>query len=104
MSKTKKNEKYKRARARLASKQKWKCYYCGCKMFYQYLDGGGTLKPNALTLDHLTPRKKKNLYCDMQNAVAACFACNNKRGDRPWATFLFNTRAILTGGMNGGNT
>lgn len=46
-----------------------RCQYCLVKFM-----------PNKLTLDHVIPKSKggRNLW---ENLVAACYACNNRKGD-----------------------
>lgn len=40
-----------------------------------------TLAPGLLTLDHVQPRSRSGAST-WENLVAACFACNNRKGDR----------------------
>jgi 5-methylcytosine-specific restriction endonuclease McrA len=46
------------------------CQYCG-----------STLLSRNLTMDHVTPKSRGGLST-WENLVAACFPCNNKKGDR----------------------
>lgn len=58
----------------LATLQEWNCAYCGGKM---------TPKrglPNSATKDHIQPESKGG-ESHIGNYVAACFECNNRKGD-----------------------
>ena len=46
------------------------CQYCGCHLNY-----------NSVTIDHVLPRSRGGLTT-FENTVAACFPCNNKKGNR----------------------
>lgn len=46
------------------------CQYCGSKS-----------EPRALTIDHVIPRSRGG-ESTWENLVAACFRCNNKKGNR----------------------
>ena len=63
----------------LVAKQNNKCYYCNCEM--------NSIKNSTqhVTIEHLrdkwaSPRNKK--IESSSNLVAACFDCNNSRGNR----------------------
>jgi HNH endonuclease len=48
---------------------------------------------NAITMDHVTPRKGKTAYDRRDNLVLACPACNALKADQPFLAFLLARRA-----------
>lgn len=63
----------------LVAKQNNKCYYCACEM------NSITSSSQHATIEHLldkwaSPRNKK--IESKSNLVAACFQCNNSRGNQ----------------------
>ena len=48
---------------------------------------------NAITMDHVTPRKGKTAYDRRDNLVLACPACNALKADQPLLAFLLGRRA-----------
>jgi hypothetical protein len=64
-------------RRTLFKRQNGICYYCKCEMTQE-----GNLGKNSkrVTLEHLQPRSKGGSD-RMENLVAACAGCNNKRGN-----------------------
>jgi 5-methylcytosine-specific restriction endonuclease McrA len=57
-------------RTRILIRDKFRCQYCGEKKLAQ-----------ELTLDHITPRAHAGRSTP-ENLVAACVACNNRKGSR----------------------
>ncbi len=49
----------------------YQCQYCGVKC-----------RPGAITIDHVVPRSRGG-KTSWTNVVAACHACNRKKGSRP---------------------
>ena len=62
-----------RLRAVLAEEQENKCYYCGVTF-------DETNEKTSCTLDHVIPQSRGGDNFK-QNCVAACFSCNQERGD-----------------------
>ena len=67
-------------RIRLSEAQNHRCAYCGCKMDLAGAPIGAEPPPNMATVDHVVPRSKGG-HKLWSNLVAACFRCNNLRGD-----------------------
>lgn len=64
----------------LMSEQNCKCHYCGVEMTIQC----GSRHPQRATVEHLVDKwssQKHQKIDDDSNRVAACFACNNTRGN-----------------------
>ena len=62
----------------LIERQNNKCYYCDCEM------NKVKKSPQLATLEHLIDKwssPKHNKIDDESNLVAACFHCNNSRGN-----------------------
>jgi 5-methylcytosine-specific restriction endonuclease McrA len=57
-------------RLRIYMRDKFRCQYCGVKK-----------SPAELTLDHIPPRSRGGENTPV-NIVAACLACNNRKGNR----------------------
>ena len=57
-------------RSRILARDRYRCQYCGTK--------GG---PFELTVDHILPRSRGGRTA-AENLCAACFACNQRKGDR----------------------
>lgn len=57
-------------RSRILARDRYRCQYCGLK--------GG---PFDLTIDHIVPRSRGGRTA-AENLCAACFACNQRKGDR----------------------
>jgi 5-methylcytosine-specific restriction endonuclease McrA len=53
------------------------CAYCGT-----------TTSPDAITLDHVRPRRGQTAYDRPDNLVLACSACNAAKADTPLVAFL----------------
>lgn len=70
----------KRLRNRLAHDQRWRCFWCGGRM--RQTDTLAAPEPDTVTLDHLKPYAQGGATTDA-NCVAACYRCNNARGNRP---------------------
>jgi len=76
---------------RILMRDKYRCQYCGVK--------GGNFD---LTVDHLLPRSRGGTTSP-ENLVAACFACNQRKGDRTPEEArmpLLKNPAALTYGMD----
>ena len=56
-------------RLRIYVRDKFTCQYCGKR------------RADELTLDHITPRAQDG-HSTPENLVAACVACNNRKGNR----------------------
>lgn len=54
------------------------CHWCGCETV-EYRPVDGRQKPDQRTLDHLVARSAGGRDT-VQNAVIACYACNQRRG------------------------
>ena len=57
-------------RSRILARDRYRCQYCGMR--------GG---PFDLTIDHILPRSRGGRTV-AENLCAACFACNQRKGDR----------------------
>ena len=57
-------------RLRIYVRDRFTCQYCG-----------GRAEASGLTLDHITPRAQGGAGVP-ENLVTACFACNNRKGNR----------------------
>lgn len=69
----------------LADAQAWLCFFCEQPMTYTHR----RLAPTDVTVDHLHPRSRGGSN-DRSNLVAACRACNLRKGARTVAEFLFD--------------
>lgn len=71
-----------RQRLRLAVAQGWRCYWCGCPMVQWRQRRGGHPPPDMVTIDHLDPREspERGQHRGELRKVAACNACNHRRG------------------------
>lgn len=58
------------------------CAYCGTRM-----------PVDAVTLDHVRPRKGQSAYDRPDNLVLACRACNAAKADTPFLAFLMAKRS-----------
>jgi len=58
------------------------CAYCGTET-----------APEAITLDHVRPRKGKEAYDRADNLVLACRDCNAQKADTPLLAFLLARRS-----------
>lgn len=68
-------------RWRAAARQNWKCWWCKLPMTKKQN------RENSCTTDHIVPLSRGGPRHGT-NEVAACFRCNNLRGDLPAETFL----------------
>ena len=78
-------------RSRILARDRHRCQYCGMK--------GG---PFDLTIDHIIPRSRGGRTA-AENLCAACFACNQRKGDRTPEEArmpLLTNPAALTYGMD----
>lgn len=71
-------------RARMYLEQDGLCFYCEQPMTFRRLrdDPYGT----RITTDHLVPLSLGGRHIRL-NEVAACYACNHRRGTMCWITF-----------------
>lgn len=51
------------------------------------------VKPEAITLDHVTPRKGQTAYDRRDNLVLCCKTCNGAKADMPILAFLLRNRS-----------
>jgi 5-methylcytosine-specific restriction endonuclease McrA len=58
------------------------CAYCGA-----------STSPEAITLDHVRPRRGQTAYDRPDNLVLACAACNAAKADTPLVAFLMMRRS-----------
>ncbi|MFZ5624175.1 MAG: HNH endonuclease [Gemmatimonadota bacterium] len=58
------------------------CAYCGTET-----------APEAITLDHVRPRRGQTAYDRPDNLVLACRACNAAKADMPFLAFLMAKRS-----------
>lgn len=67
---------------RLVEQQNCKCYYCECEMMY-HNRLHGPHPENTATVEHLRDKWDTRGHKDWgeHNLVAACFKCNNERGN-----------------------
>lgn len=80
-------------RSRILARDGYRCQYCGVR--------GG---PFELTVDHILPRSRGGRTA-AENLCAACFACNQRKGDRTPEEArmpLLANPAALTYGMERG--
>jgi 5-methylcytosine-specific restriction endonuclease McrA len=78
-------------RSRILARDRHRCQYCGMK--------GG---PFELTIDHIIPRSRGGRTA-AENLCAACFTCNQRKGDRTPEEArmpLLSNPAALTYGMD----
>lgn len=74
------NHNYERVRRTQAARsQDWRCWHCGQPMSRKV---GNHKNPMGVTTEHLVP-KSRGGTSDRDNIVAACWRCNQKRGDNP---------------------
>lgn len=57
------------------------CAYCGVRH-----------PEDAITLDHVTPRKGQTAYDRRDNLVLACKRCNGLKADKPFLAYLLDQR------------
>ncbi len=69
---------------RLCARQDGCCHYCGRPMT---LDRGNRMA----TLDHVLPLSRGGTH-DPDNLVAACYRCNQWKGDEDGETFIARLR------------
>lgn len=81
-------QRVKRARERLFWEQKGLCFYCAQPMLLASGTGTDKTRYNQITLDHVVPRSKGGTSAPTLNAVAACFRCNQERGDKDARAFM----------------
>lgn len=74
----------------LAAEQNHRCGYCGLAFEYDR----GSAHPLSLTTDHVVPLGKQGRRT-WENEIAACWACNQERGDRPADEFFAEVKARL---------
>lgn len=76
-----KTAEYKRRKIiRLYEQQEGLCFYCKSPMALEPRPADGKVASNLATIEHLTPRSRGGTLRD-SNTVAACYQCNNDRGD-----------------------
>lgn len=73
------------------------CFYCGVGLVHVTRRDGRTLPAHAATRDHFVP---KSMSPEEGTVVAACYACNHRKGATPPLVFmasdwLANRRAII---------
>lgn len=75
----------------LADEQNWLCFYCCCVMIN---DPARPSAPNALTFDHIKLKSEGGRF-SKKNGVAACYACNQNRGNLPFDLYceIVNSRS-----------
>lgn len=70
-------------RRRLAGRQKWRCFFCNCRMELPNTKIKGTKKPHprCLTYEHWDSRldAERGTHAGEFRNVASCWECNNKR-------------------------
>jgi len=79
-------------RERLFTAQEGKCFWCARDMTFEYKNRGSTPRKSFCTIDHVFPRgdprrQDMELAAQISKHVAACYACNNKRGNTPFEEF-----------------
>ena len=74
------NAYLRRRRGKLFNEQGGKCYHCGGSMVLAKGRADGRCEPDDATLDHLLPVSRGGTIGN-GNTVAACFRCNQDRGD-----------------------
>lgn len=80
-----KKERRRKRFERLRAKFLGACVYCDRPLL---VPGEGPRKsPRMTTRDHLIPRSQGGKR-NTENIVAACYGCNNRRGDLPWLVFF----------------
>jgi hypothetical protein len=76
------NGREKSRRERLFHRQGGRCFWCNCQMIMRNRIGGGRLRANEVTIDHLRDRldtTRQDPCYGEQRLVAACYRCNNGR-------------------------
>ena len=68
---------------RLLHKQGGRCYYCNMSISRHYHQGA----PLEATIDHRIPRARGGTNAAI-NLVAACFSCNNRKGNMTSDEFI----------------
>jgi 5-methylcytosine-specific restriction endonuclease McrA len=56
------------------------CEYCNKKPLYRNQSGESHMQDNTITVDHIIPFSKGGSN-KMDNLIACCFECNNKKAD-----------------------
>ncbi len=82
-------------RARLAEAQNWRCCYCGVRMVH-IRTSNGALPNDALTIEHVIPVRDGG-DDTWENMAAACYWCNNRRGQysgEEWVTIVDQYKAL----------
>jgi 5-methylcytosine-specific restriction endonuclease McrA len=79
------NQRKRRKLTKLCVRQRWRCYWCNCRIF---MNQSGVVKQenDTATLDHYIPRSAGGSN-DIENCVAACYTCNRTKADRMPTTF-----------------
>lgn len=67
---------------KLFNQQAGICPYCGDKMFLDNKNSG-----KSATIEHLIPKSKGGPSKEF-NYMAACYECNQERGNKPLGPFL----------------
>lgn len=74
---------YKRVRQRLLRYKPF-CWYCGDRVVFFHVDGGGGIPPNFATIEHLhsatTSERSPRVMPLERTLVLACHDCNQLRG------------------------
>jgi hypothetical protein len=74
---------YRLNRDRKLREQRFKCYYCECKLDYK-----------TATVDHIIPLKDTGRYHRDDNTVVACVPCNSSKGHQSMAEFTGETVSV----------
>ena len=72
--------------AALHRRQHGRCIYCNCPMILTQHHSGTSPPPNSISREHIIPRSPGGR--NLNNIVAACTACNTRRGTLPWVRYL----------------
>lgn len=89
--------KRQRLRDKLANQQGWLCYYCKQPMT-PVVAPTDPQPPTMVTLEHLQPVSRSGATT-AENCVAACHACNSRKGDGPPPRPPVSRGAIPAGGF-----
>ncbi len=71
-------------RQRAFERQNGRCHHCRCKMILRERPRNASPLPNEATLEHLDDRysQHRGTHPGKRRVVAACWTCNNKRGQK----------------------
>lgn len=91
--KLKYREYLRQKRTKLYHEQRGLCFYCQEPMLLAKGPASARLPARLVTLDHIVPKSHGGAIAE--NTVAACFSCNNERGDTDARLFMLKKQGML---------